>query len=419
MGTLVFQATLGGSVNLIGPNTASTINFTLPSADGSSGQTWTTNGSGVLSFGTLGVAGGGTGVTTSTGTGSVVLSTSPTLVTPLLGTPTSGNFNTGTFTWPTFNQNTSGTAAGLSATLAVASGGTGQTSYTNGQLLIGNTTGNTLTKATLTAGTNITITNSAGGISIAAAGGSPAGSDTQVQYNNAGAFGASANLTFDGTTLSSSIASAAAGLSLNSSTAGKANIVYRSAGTQKAIVGLAGAILGTSSTDLGLFAETGSAIKLYANGASTNSGTFNQFGLGIGAAVPSSGQGITFPAAQDASSNANTLDDYEEGTFTPTATNFSGSTAVWAGTYTKIGNLVRLTIQSTSGSGGTTTAGSSYFSGIPFTPAGTAGASGTGVFVNVSSSAAFGGCHTDSTPRIYLTTSIATNAFSLSIVYYV
>ena len=40
--------------------------------------------------GTLGVTNGGTGVTTSTGSGSNVLSTSPTLVTPLLGTPTSG-----------------------------------------------------------------------------------------------------------------------------------------------------------------------------------------------------------------------------------------------------------------------------------------------------------------------------------------
>ena len=54
--------------------------------------------------------------------------TSPTLTTPVLGTPTSGNFSTGTFTWPTFNQNTTGTAAGLSATLAIGSGGTGQTS---------------------------------------------------------------------------------------------------------------------------------------------------------------------------------------------------------------------------------------------------------------------------------------------------
>ena len=51
--------------------------------------------------------------------------------------------------------------------LGVAYGGTGQTSYTNGQLLIGNTTGNTLTKATLTAGTGITVTNGNGSITIA------------------------------------------------------------------------------------------------------------------------------------------------------------------------------------------------------------------------------------------------------------
>ena len=56
----------------------------------------------------------------------------------------------------------------LGGTLAVANGGTGQTSYTDGQLLIGNSTGNTLTKATLTAGSGIAITNGGGSISIAA-----------------------------------------------------------------------------------------------------------------------------------------------------------------------------------------------------------------------------------------------------------
>ena len=56
----------------------------------------------------------------------------------------------------------------LSGTLDVDNGGTGQTSYTDGQLLIGNTTGNTLAKSTLTGGTGITITNGAGSISIAA-----------------------------------------------------------------------------------------------------------------------------------------------------------------------------------------------------------------------------------------------------------
>jgi hypothetical protein len=54
--------------------------------------------------------------------------------------------------------------------LPVANGGTGQTSYTDGQLLIGNSSGNTLTKATLTQGSGVTITNSAGGITIAATG---------------------------------------------------------------------------------------------------------------------------------------------------------------------------------------------------------------------------------------------------------
>lgn len=58
---------------------------------------------------------------------------------------------------------------GLTTALSVAQGGTGQTTYTNGQLLIGNTTGNTLTKTTLTAGSGVSITNGTGSITIAAA----------------------------------------------------------------------------------------------------------------------------------------------------------------------------------------------------------------------------------------------------------
>jgi len=63
--------------------------------------------------GTLSVARGGTGVTSSTGSGNVVLSNSPTLVTPALGTPASGNLANCTF--PTLNQNTSGNAATATA----------------------------------------------------------------------------------------------------------------------------------------------------------------------------------------------------------------------------------------------------------------------------------------------------------------
>jgi hypothetical protein len=84
-----------------------------------------------------------------TGSGNVVLATNPTLVNPILGTPASGTLSNCTgYTYanlsgsaPTFNQNTTGTAAGLSATLAAGSGGTGLTSVgTAGNVLTSNGT---------------------------------------------------------------------------------------------------------------------------------------------------------------------------------------------------------------------------------------------------------------------------------------
>jgi len=55
-------------------------------------------------------------------------------------------------------------------TIGVAYGGTGQNSFTDGQLLIGNSTGNTLSKSTLTAGSGVSITNGNGTITINASG---------------------------------------------------------------------------------------------------------------------------------------------------------------------------------------------------------------------------------------------------------
>ena len=64
-----------------------------------------------------------------------------------------------------------------------------------------------------------------------------------------------------------------------------------------------------------------------------------------GASTSANGVGITFPATQSASSDANTLDDYEEGTWTPTITAQTGSyTTVTnqTGSYTKIGRQVTI-----------------------------------------------------------------------------
>jgi hypothetical protein len=97
--------------NSIGAISAGVTSFSA----GTTGLTPASSTSGAITLaGTLAVANGGTGGTTSTGSGAVVLATSPTLVTPLLGTPTSGNLANCTF--PTLNQNTTGSAGSVATT---------------------------------------------------------------------------------------------------------------------------------------------------------------------------------------------------------------------------------------------------------------------------------------------------------------
>ena len=101
--------------------------------------------------------------------------------------------------------NTSGAIAiGIAGgVLGTATGGTGQSTYTNGQLLIGNTTGNTLSKATLTAGAGVTITNGPGSVTIASpkAYGRFAGLSTQ----SAAAIATAYKVEFDATYLNNGV----------------------------------------------------------------------------------------------------------------------------------------------------------------------------------------------------------------------
>ena len=78
--------------------------------------------------------------------------------------------------------------------------------------------------------------------------------------------------------------------------------------------------------------------------------------------------GIKFPATQVASADANTLDDYEEGTFTPTFAGSSGTITAYtaSGYYVKVGRSITVTMSVTITTAGTA-GGNGIFTGLPFT----------------------------------------------------
>jgi hypothetical protein len=88
--------------------------------------------------------------------------------------------------------------------------------------------------------------------------------------------------------------------------------------------------------------------------------------IGIGGTTPSGGGvGIAFPATQSASTDANTLDDYEEGSWTPTDGSGAGiSFTIYSATYTKIGNTVRASFALSYGS--TSSGSQAQIGGLPF-----------------------------------------------------
>lgn len=163
----------------------------------------------------------------------------------------------------------------------------------------------------------------------------------------------------------------------------------------------------STSNFISIRANFTQGIRIHASGGvsianSTDPGANNlsvtgtgKFGttVGVGAATPSaSGAGISFPAAQSASTDVNTLDDYEEGTFTPTVVSTSGTiTTVGAttGQYTKIGDLVTVIVFlpiTTNGTG----AGSIRVTNMPFTCNATASSYGAGREQNATGNGLFG-----------------------------
>lgn len=209
------------------------------------------------------------------------------------------------------------------------------------------------------------------------------GSNTQVQYNSSGSLAGSANMVFDGstlTTLNSAYTGTLTGgtgvVNLGSGqfykdASGNVGIGLTSIanvyGWSK-IVGIGGTNPtvsfqnGTSSFDIAnyqnelTFWKQGSG-EVMAINSSLNLRVDRNIGIG-GATPTTSGTGITFPATQSASSDANTLDDYEEGTWTPS---WTGGITSSNTTYTKIGRVVYVSGQITA-----TGATSGDLSGLPF-----------------------------------------------------
>jgi hypothetical protein len=118
----LLASSAGSSGDVVGPGSAT--DSALVAFDGTTGKL-------IKQAATVTVAQGGTGVTTSTGTGAVVLSNSPTLITPALGTPSSGTLT---------NATGLPIVAGTTGTLSADRGGTGATSLTANNVLLGNGT---------------------------------------------------------------------------------------------------------------------------------------------------------------------------------------------------------------------------------------------------------------------------------------
>ena len=240
-GTLPIANGGTGSTSTTFVNLASNVTGTLPIANGGTGLTATpTNGQVDIGNGTgftRTTLTAGTGISITNGAGSIsIAATNNGTVTSVGGTGTvNGVTLSGTVT--SSGNITLGGAINASTistgTLPVANGGTGQTTYTNGQLLIGNTTGGTLAKATLTASTGISITNGAGSITIAAT-------------NNGTVTSVGGTGTINGITLSGTVTSSGnltLGGAINASTINTGTLPVARGGTGLTTVGTSGNVL--------------------------------------------------------------------------------------------------------------------------------------------------------------------------------
>jgi hypothetical protein len=368
------------------------------SAAGTLGQVLTSGGAGTPTWAaaatgtvtsvaalTLGTTGTDLSSTVANGTTTPVIT---------LQVPTASASNRGALSaadWTTFNNKGSGTVTSVTGTApVVSSGGTtpaismaAATTSVNGYLT--STDWNTFNGKGSGSVTSVAQSFTGGLISVA---GSPittsgtlaltvAGTSGGIPYfssastwatsalltNNAIMLGGGAAATPKTTTTGTGVVTA---LGVNTGTAGAVVVNGGDLGTPSA--GVVTNLTGTASININgtVGATTATTGKFTTVQAATT--------MGVGGTTPStSGAGISFPATQSASTDANTLDDYEEGTFTPTlSTSGTVGTPTYlaqVGAYTKIGRLVtvQIRVQINAWSGSPT--GNLRIASLPFTAA--------------------------------------------------
>ena len=145
--------------------------------------------------------------------------------------------------------------------------------------------------------------------------------------------------------------------------------------------------------------------------------------LALEGATSQTGIGISFPSAQTASSDANTLDDYEEGTWTPTVTLNSGTATAYTigtATYTKTGRVV-VVIGSIIGTNGTFGSTNSYarMTGLPFTCATRVGTGSGANSSNLNNGVATTFAYSTTVDVAFTSGVTSTNEFAFTATYFV
>jgi hypothetical protein len=297
--------------------------------------------------GTLPVANGGTGLTAGTSGGVLAYTATGTLASSAALTQYGVVYGGGAGVVPaatangTTGQVLTATTSGAPSWAAPAAGGISYTPVKTTNYTAANNDG--------------VLTNTTGGAFTVTLPTSPSVGNQIIVADSFGTWGTN-NLTIDPTALIK-IAGQTAGTTLICNINSVAvTLVYTGATYGWDIFAQIGAndtsVLTQTNTVTGITNKTFVAPVLGAALASTLQATTT---IGVGNATPSaSGAGVSFPATASLSTNANTLDDYQEGTYTGTFTGVT-TTVTATITYVKTGGVVTLFIPSMSGTSNATT----------------------------------------------------------------